>query len=66
MSSGLWDICKGVFTPKRALGFVEYGKKWFSRLSVKLGLMEGGRRGTGNQHQVDLKTLLVKSSAGEE
>ena len=62
MSRGLWNICKGVFTPKRALGFVEYGKKMFCLLKCKVRI--DGRREKRNeeQHQVDLKTLLVESS----
>ena len=62
MSSGLWNICKGVFTPKRALGFVEYGKKMFCSLKCKVRIDGRRKKRNGEQHQVDLKTLLVESS----
>ena len=62
MSRGLWNICKGVFTPKRALGFVEYGKKMFCLLKCKVRIDGRREKRNGEQHQVDLKTLLVESS----
>ena len=64
MSSGLWNICKGVFTPKRALGVVEYGKKQKMFCLLKCKVRIDGRREKKNeeQHKVDLKTLLVESS----
>ena len=61
-SSGLRNICKGVFGPKRALGFVEYGGKNVCLLKCKVRIDGRREKRNGEQDQVDLKTLLVESS----
>ena len=55
------------FSPRRELWvFVEYGKKMFYSLKCKVRIDGRREKRNGEQHQVDLKTLLVENSTGEE